>query len=111
MKIDKSLLSGSTALLVLSLLRESDKYGYQIIGDLALRSEHVFELKEGTLYPVLHALEKDGALRAYEKEAPSGRTRRYYAITAKGRRLLEEKIEQWGHFARAVELIVGGGTI
>ena len=107
MKIDKSLLSGSTALLVLSLLRESDKYGYQMISDLALRSEQVFELKEGTLYPVLHALEKDGALRAYEKEAPSGRTRRYYSITPKGRQLLEEKKEQWDSFAHAVELIVG----
>ena len=94
MKIDKSLLSGSTALLVLSLLSESDKYGYQMIGDLALRSENVFEFKEGTLYPVLHALEKEGALRSYEKEAPSGRTRRYYSITAKGRRLLSEKREQ-----------------
>ncbi len=107
MKIDKSLLSGSTALLVLSLLRENDKYGYQIIGDLAVRSERVFELKEGTLYPVLHALEKEGALRSYEKEAPTGRERRYYSITAKGRKLLEEKQEQWEHFARAVELIVG----
>ena len=107
MKIDKSLLSGSAALLVLSLLSESDKYGYQMIGDLALRSENVFEFKEGTLYPVLHALEKEGALRSYEKEAPSGRTRRYYSITAKGRRLLSEKREQWGQFARAVELIVG----
>lgn len=107
MKIDKSLLSGSTALLVLSLLSESDKYGYQMISDLALRSEQVFEFKEGTLYPVLHALEKEGALRSYEKEAPSGRTRRYYSITGKGRKLLAEKKEQWGHFAHAVELIVG----
>lgn len=107
MKIDKSLLSGSTALLVLSLLSESDKYGYQMISDLALRSEQVFEFKEGTLYPILHALEKEGALRSYEKEAPSGRTRRYYSITGKGRKLLAEKKEQWGHFAHAVELIVG----
>ena len=107
MKIDKSLLSGSTALLVLSLLSESDKYGYQMIGDLALRSENVFEFKEGTLYPVLHALEKEGALRSYEKEAPSGRTRRYYSITAKGRRLLSQKGQQWAQFARAVELILG----
>ena len=54
-KIDKSLLSGSTSMLVLALLRESDKYGYQMITELALRSDNTFELKEGTLYPVLHA--------------------------------------------------------
>ena len=107
MKLDKSLMSGSTALLVLSLLSESDKYGYQMITDLSFRSEHVFDLKEGTLYPVLHALEKDGALRSYEKAAPSGRMRRYYSITAAGRRLLEEKREQWRCFAHAVNLIAG----
>lgn len=107
MKIDKSLLSGSTTLLVLSLLRESDKYGYQMITDLSLRSEKAFELKEGTLYPILHGLEKEGALRSYDKESPSGKKRRYYSLTPKGRRLLEEKREQWEHFARTVELIVG----
>ena len=107
MKIDKSLMSGSTTLLILSLLSREEMYGYQMITELYRRSDRTFELKEGTLYPVLHALEKDGALRSYEKEAPSGRARRYYAITAKGRRLLEEIKEQWGHFARAVELIVG----
>ena len=107
MAVDKSLISGSTTLLILKLLSEKEMYGYEMIDTLAKRSENVFEFKEGTLYPVLHALEKEGALRSYEKEAPSGRTRRYYSSTAKGRRLLSEKREQWGQFARAVELIVG----
>ncbi len=101
-KIDKSLLSGSTSMLVLALLRESDKYGYQMITELALRSDNTFELKEGTLYPVLHALEKDGALKSYDKVAPTGKTRKYYSITKKGLELLEEKTEQWNTFAKAV---------
>ena len=63
MKINKSLLSGSTGMLILSILQGSDKYGYEMIQTLSLKSEHVFDMKEGTLYPVLHALEKDGYLR------------------------------------------------
>ena len=60
MKVDKSLLSGSTSLLVLSLLKDGDKYGYQMADELAERSDHTFELKEGTRYPLLHSLEKEG---------------------------------------------------
>ena len=69
---DKTLLSGSTTLLVLSLLSEGDKYGYEMIAELDRRSDHTFALKEGTLYPILHTLEKDGAVKSYEKEAPTG---------------------------------------
>ena len=72
MKIDKSLLSGSTSLLVLSLLRTGDKYGYEMITLLEAISNEVFQMKEGTLYPILHNLEKKGFVRAYSKEAPAG---------------------------------------
>ncbi len=106
MKLDKGLLSGSTALLVLSLLQSGDKYGYQMIQDLALRSQQVFELKEGTLYPVLHALEKDGCLKSYEKTAPTGRVRKYYTLTERGRKQLVEKKEQWQSFSGAVEQVL-----
>ena len=58
MKIDKSLVSGSTAMLVLKLLEENDMYGYEMIEKLRERSENVFELKAGTLYPLLHGLER-----------------------------------------------------
>ena len=57
-------------LLVLSLLAGEDMYGYQMIVELARRSDHTFEMKEGTLYPVLHGLERDGAVEAYQQEAP-----------------------------------------
>ena len=55
-------------LLVLSLLAGEDMYGYQMIVELARRSDHTFEMKEGTLYPVLHGLERDGAVEAYQQE-------------------------------------------
>ena len=65
MKIEKSLLSGSTPLLVLSLLKDGDKYGYEMVTELALRSDDTFQLKEGTLYPLLHTLEKNKFVTSY----------------------------------------------
>ena len=66
-----------TKLLVLSLLSGEDMYGYQMIVELGRRSNRTFEMKEGTLYPVLHGLEKDGYVEAYQQEAPTGRVRKY----------------------------------
>ena len=59
-----------TQLLLLKLLSAEDMYGYQIILELARRSSNVFEMKEGTLYPVLHGMEREGYVEAYEKTAP-----------------------------------------
>lgn len=105
-KESKNLLAGSTTLLVLSLLADGDKYGYEMIAALEVKSDHTFSMKEGTLYPILHGLEKEGAVRAYEKEAPTGRMRRYYHITGKGRVLLREKQAEWTAFSRLVNAIV-----
>ena len=110
MKADKNLISGSTTLLVLSLLSEGDKYGYQMIAELEERSDRTFALKEGTLYPILHTLEKEGAVKAYEREAPTGRKRKYYHITRKGLRLLDEKREEWTAFSRTVDAILRGAA-
>ena len=62
MEFDKTLLAGSTGLMLLKLLEQEDMYGYQMIETLRSRSEHAFDLKAGTLYPLLHALER--AVRA-----------------------------------------------
>ena len=105
-KESRNLLAGSTTLLVLSLLAGGDKYGYEMIAALEAKSDHTFTMKEGTLYPILHGLEKEGAVRAYEKEAASGRMRRYYQITDRGRGLLKEKKEEWTAFSRLVNAIV-----
>ena len=103
---DKTLLSGSTTLLVLSLLSEGDKYGYEMIAELDRRSDHTFALKEGTLYPILHALERDGAVRGYQAEAPTGRVRKYYRITGKGLRALEAQKKEWRTFTAAVNAVL-----
>ena len=106
MKPDKNLLSGSTTLLVLSLLASGDKYGYEMIAELDARSDHTFTLKEGTLYPILHGLEKDGAVKSYTRETDSNRTRKYYHITRKGLRLLEEQKREWTEFSEKVNAIL-----
>ena len=58
MKINKELIKGSTDMLILNLLKNEDMYGYQMIKKLKEKSKNVFELKEGTLYPILHSLEE-----------------------------------------------------
>ena len=105
---DKSSLPGGTAMLVLALLKEREMYGYQIIEELEKRSNQVFRLQEGTLYPLLHSLERDKLVTARDQETPSGRRRRYYRITAAGLRALEEKKEEWQVYSRAVTAILAG---
>lgn len=106
MNIDKSLISGSTTMLLLKLLAEKDMYGYEMIEVLRERSENVFELKAGTLYPLLHSLEAKGLLNAYEKEA-GNKVRKYYSITKHGRKILDEKKSEWEIYSRAVANVLG----
>ena len=101
MAIDKSLVSGSTSMLLLRLLEEKDMYGYEMIETLESRSNHVFSLKAGTLYPLLHSLEEKGYLTAYESEV-NGKTRKYYSITKNGRNYLKDKKQEWQEYQRAV---------
>ena len=94
------------AALVLSLLAGEDMYGYQMIVELARRSDHTFEMKEGTLYPVLHGLERDGAVEAYQQEAPTGRMRKYYRLTRRGAAVLREEAAAWQTYSGAVNAVL-----
>lgn len=107
MKIEKSLLSGSTPLLILSLLKDGDKYGYEMIEELAKRSDDTFLLKEGTLYPLLHSMEKEKLVRSYTKQTPSGRERKYYQLTSSGRERLEYKEKEWQLYSAKVNAVLG----
>lgn len=107
MKINKELLKGSTPTLLLSLLNGSDMYGYQMISELKSRSQSVFDMKEGTLYPILHSLEQEGAIQSYWKEI-NGRARKYYHLASKGKKLLMEKQKEWQTYSSAVNHVIGG---
>ena len=106
-KIDKSLLSGNTAMLILQLLDSEDMYGYQMIETLEKQSNNVFTLKAGTLYPLLHGLEQDGSVKSYEI-ITDNRSRKYYSITDSGRKLLKDKKDEWEIYSSAVNLVMGG---
>lgn len=106
MAVSKNLVSGSMTMLLLELLSEQDMYGYEMISVLRERSENVFELKAGTLYPLLHSLEEKNLLEAYEQEA-LGKVRKYYSITKEGRKLLQEKETEWREYSQAVTGVLG----
>lgn len=109
MKVNKELLKGSTVTLILSLLERQTMYGYEMIKAIEVRSEGIFQFKEGTLYPILHQLEADGCVESYWHEEEGSRKRKYYRITAQGRKLNEERTKEWKLFSSAVDRIIGEG--
>lgn len=106
MKINKELLKGSTSILVLSLLRKGEMYGYEIIKEMQIKSNSIFEFKEGTLYPILHGLEEENLVESFWKEGENARKRKYYRITQKGIGKLKEKQEEWTLFTSTVNKII-----
>ena len=109
MAVDRNLVSGSMAMLLLKLLSEKDMYGYEMIDTLRQRSQNVFELKAGTLYPLLHSLEEKNMLRSYEEEV-LGKVRKYYQITGEGRKTLQKKEQEWQEYAGAVARVLTLGV-
>ena len=105
MAVDKSLVSGSMTMLILRLLSEKDMYGYEMIDTLRQKSQNVFELKAGTLYPLLHSMEEKGLLSVYEQSV-LGKIRKYYSITNAGRRVLQKKAEEWKEYTTAVAQVL-----
>ena len=109
MTINKNLITGSTAMLILKLLDGEDMYGYQMIETLADRSDDTFSLKAGTLYPLLHSLEEKEMVKSYEKVADTGRIRKYYSITKNGKKALIEKEDEWKTYVNAIDKVLTGG--
>ena len=97
MKISKELLKGSTKMLILEMVKDENMYGYQMIKKLKEKSNNVFEFKEGTLYPILHSLEEEGLISSYWDDT-TGKKRKYYAITTKGKKSLKEKKRRMENF-------------
>jgi PadR family transcriptional regulator PadR len=103
-------LKGCARTLVLQLLTERPMYGYEIAQELSQRSKGLFELGQGTLYPLLYSLEANGSIRVSREEVVSdeGRKRRYYAITSKGRSQLHASLATWNDIARGMNLVLKG---
>ncbi len=110
MKTNRNLVRGSATMLILKLISERDMYGYEMIEILEERSNHIFSLKAGTLYPILHSLELSGSIDSYESDLENSRRRKYYSITSKGRDLLELEKNQWRTYIDAIENIMNMDT-
>ena len=106
MEIDTQFLKGSVSLLLLNLLSRGEMYGYEIMQEASRRSAHAFEFKEGTLYPALHQLEKKGEIKSAWRTAENGRERKYYALTAKGKKTAREYEKRWQHLKSAIGAVL-----
>jgi transcriptional regulator len=100
-------LKGHLDLLLMAALAEHPAHGYAVVETLRSRSGGAFDLPEGTLYPALHRLEESG-LVASQWSDDTGRRRRVYHLTAKGKRMLAQRQTEWRAFARAVNGVVEG---
>lgn len=101
--MDAQLKKGMLEVCVLAALRKEESYGYKIITDIA----PYIEISESTLYPILKRLEAAGTVTTRSREY-NGRLRKYYAITPKGLRRIDEFLEDIGQFDRALRFIKGG---
>lgn len=107
-KYERQMKKGVLDMLVLRLLEEEKKYGYQLIMELREESGGIFCLKEGTLYPILYRLEDEGLVESRWSEAERGQIpRKYYLMTEKGRRTMGEMYERWSQIAAGVEKLMG----
>lgn len=101
--MDRELLKGSTPLLLLSLLLDGPMYGYQIIMTVQERTQGLYTMKEGALYPALRKLEAAGFIHSYWQTQPNGRERRYCTLLPAGEAFLAIKRAEWSRFVAMVD--------
>lgn len=95
-------------MIILKLLEERDMYGYEIIEEISARSENVYDIKAGTLYPILASLTEQGFIEPYEKHTEQKRIRKYYRITPEGIQALSGKKENWQEYCRLINVLLEG---
>jgi len=100
-------MAGIPELMLLRLLHDREMYGYEIVQAIAIRSRQLVTPGEGVIYPLLHGLEKDGALKSRRKTV-SGRSRVYYSLTARGRKRLSILTGHWAALNGAVQAVLEG---
>lgn len=104
--MNTEMLKGTIDLLILSILKEKENYGYEISRMIKLRTEGAFEIQEATLYLSLKRLEKQKAVSSYWGKESHGGRRKYYSITEDGESLLAKFIQDWQHTAKIVNRFI-----
>src|SRR6187200_3015503 len=105
--LDRELKNGSAELLILSLVEQEPRHGYDIARLIEIRSKGVIQFKVASLYPLLYRLEARGWIRGRWVEKPGQRRRRYYRLTADGRQILDAQRHTWRAFADAIARVTG----
>ncbi len=109
MKIESQLLKGVAPAVVLEILSRGPMYGYELSEAIEQRSGKVLTMGKGTLYPLLYNLEAKKLVRGYWEEADSGRKRKYYSITSKGKTQLTKQKQQLSDLYSGLKLVFGTG--
>lgn len=105
---NSNFMAGVPELMILRLLQDREMYGYEIVAAIRSGTSEAVTLGEGVVYPVLHGLERDGALKSRRK-AVNGRSRVYYTLTAKGARRLSDLTQTWTNLNSAIQTMLTGG--
>jgi DNA-binding PadR family transcriptional regulator len=104
--IKGDILRGHTSTLVLSLLAEQPTYGLHISKEINRRSKGTFRFREALFYPALHQLEKDKLVESDWRSSTHGHRRRYYKLTAKGKKEVERLRKRWKSFSKAIDRVL-----
>src|SRR6187431_1564228 len=102
MKIERDLMRGAGPVAVLKLLERGEMYGYELVQKLAKQGDGALGMGQSTLYPMLYNLEAKGLVASRVTESKSGRPRRYYRLTTRGRKHLEKQQQQWQAVTKAM---------
>ena len=102
MKLEREMMRGAGPTAVMQLLSGGEKYGYELVESLSRQTDGVLKLGQSTLYPMLYNLEAKGIVSSKEKAGSNGRQRRYYRLTAKGKKKLERDRQQWSALVQAM---------
>jgi len=105
MNIERELMRGAGPLAVLKLLESGEKYGYELVDRLEKQTQGVLSMGQSTLYPMLYNMEAKGLVASREDESASGRRRRYYRLTGKGKRQLAKDTEQFVALVSAMQAL------
>jgi PadR family transcriptional regulator PadR len=105
-KLSSDLLRGHTDTMILKLLAGGDKYGYEITKLVHAYSDQLYELKEATMYSSLKRLENDGQITSYWGDETQGGRRKYYRITASGRKLYQANKQNWDYAKQILDQLL-----
>jgi PadR family transcriptional regulator PadR len=106
--ISSNIIRGHLDAIILRLIYEKDRYGYEISKEISQRTQNSFEIKEATMYAVFQRLEKKGFIRSYVGDVSLGSKRRYYSITPKGKTELMENISEWNKVKEIINIFMEG---